>query len=264
MGKNNIFDFTNKTIIIAGGFGLIGSESVKQFALLGGNVVIAGLDEKKAKDAVPNMIQATHNTNISFYKCDIHNTKEVRKLIKYVKNRFTSLDIFINSSFPKGKTYGSPFEEINYKDFCANTDIHLGGFYLMMKEISDVMKKQKNGKIVNIASIYGVVAPTFSLYENTAMVNPIEYAAIKYGIIGLTKYLASYLGPYNVQVNCVSPGGVFNNQPEQFIKRYNEKVPLGRMATPGDIAGGVLFLSSDLANYITGQNLIIDGGFTIC
>ena len=126
------------------------------------------------------------------------------------------------------------------------------------------MIKQNYGNIISMASIYGFSAPKFEIYEGTDMTMPVEYAAIKGAIINLTKYLASYLGKYNIRANAVSPGGVFNNQPEKFIKAYSKNVVLGRrMANQDDIVGALLFLLSDASKHITGQNIIVDGGWTI-
>ena len=126
------------------------------------------------------------------------------------------------------------------------------------------MIKQNYGNIVNTASIYGFSAPKFEIYEGTDMTMPVEYAAIKGAIINLTKYLASYLGKYNIRVNSISPGGVFNNQPESFVKRYSEKVVLGkRMANTDDIVGVLISLLSDASKYITGQNIVVDGGWSL-
>jgi NAD(P)-dependent dehydrogenase (short-subunit alcohol dehydrogenase family) len=124
------------------------------------------------------------------------------------------------------------------------------------------MIKQNSGAIINMASIYGVVGPDFSIYEGTAMTLPAAYSAIKGGLINFTRYLASYLGKYQIRVNSVSPGGIFDNQSSDFVRKYENKVPLGRMGTPQDIAPSVVFLLSDDSKYITGQNLLIDGGWT--
>ena len=125
------------------------------------------------------------------------------------------------------------------------------------------MSKQMYGSIINIASIYGVVGPDFTVYDETSMTMPAGYSAIKGGLINLTRYMASYFGSNNIRVNCVSPGGIFDNQDINFVKNYEKKVPLGRMGLPEDIAPSVAFLLSDDSKYITGQNLIIDGGWTI-
>jgi NAD(P)-dependent dehydrogenase (short-subunit alcohol dehydrogenase family) len=124
------------------------------------------------------------------------------------------------------------------------------------------MESQKEGAIVNISSIYGVVGNDFTLYEEYGGTSPAAYSAIKGGIVNFTRYLASYYGRKNIRINCISPGGIFDNQPESFVKRYENKVPMGRMGTPKDIAPAVSFLLSDESNYITGHNLLVDGGWT--
>jgi NAD(P)-dependent dehydrogenase (short-subunit alcohol dehydrogenase family) len=124
------------------------------------------------------------------------------------------------------------------------------------------MKERRSGSIVNISSIYGSVGPDFSLYAGTEMTMPAAYSAIKGGIVNFTRYLAAYYGSYGVRVNCVSPGGIYDGQPEQFVQRYKAKVPLQRMGLPEDIAAPVAFLLSEEAAYITGHNLMVDGGWT--
>jgi NAD(P)-dependent dehydrogenase (short-subunit alcohol dehydrogenase family) len=140
--------------------------------------------------------------------------------------------------------------------------MHLNGYFLCCQNVLAQMKKQNSGSFINMASIYGVVGPDFTVYEGTPIGNPAGYAAIKGGIINLTRYLASYYGKYNVRVNCISPGGIFDNQHEIFLANYNKKVPMKRMGTPEDIAPSASFLMSDESSYITGHNLIIDGGWT--
>jgi NAD(P)-dependent dehydrogenase (short-subunit alcohol dehydrogenase family) len=125
------------------------------------------------------------------------------------------------------------------------------------------MRRQGGGVIINLASIYGVSAPDFSIYEGTEMTMPVAYSAIKAGIIALTKYIATYYGRYNVRANTISPGGIFDNQPKSFVEKYSGKTPLGRMGTPKEVASVVIFLASDGSSYITGQNLLVDGGWTV-
>jgi NAD(P)-dependent dehydrogenase (short-subunit alcohol dehydrogenase family) len=140
--------------------------------------------------------------------------------------------------------------------------MQLNSVFLLCQQVLEKMKLQRSGSFINVASIYGMVGPDFSVYEGTALTMPAAYAAIKGGVINFTKYLASYYGPYNVRVNVVSPGGIFDNQPSTFVKNYENKVPLKRMGTPEDIAGSISFLLSDKAAYITGHNLVVDGGWT--
>jgi NAD(P)-dependent dehydrogenase (short-subunit alcohol dehydrogenase family) len=124
------------------------------------------------------------------------------------------------------------------------------------------MAKQRGGAIINLASIYGNVAPDFSIYEGTEMTMPVAYSAIKGGIIALTRYIATYYAHYNVRANTVSPGGIFDHQKPSFVERYSKKTPLGRMARPEEIVGAVVYLASDASSYVTGHDLIVDGGWT--
>jgi NAD(P)-dependent dehydrogenase (short-subunit alcohol dehydrogenase family) len=263
-GRDDMFNLKDKTIIITGGAGLLGSAFSKACAEYGANVVIVDIDEKNANELAEQIKKETGNNNIIFQKCDITNTKDVQDLINITLNRFEKIDALVNNAYPRNENYGRKFEDVTYEDFCQNVNMHLGGYFLITKEISKVMMKQNCGNIVNMASIYGCSAPRFEIYEGTDMTMPVEYAAVKGGIINLTKYLASYLGRYNIRVNAISSGGVFNNQPESFVKKYSEKVVLGkRMANTDDLIGILLFLLSDASKYITGQNIVVDGGFTL-
>jgi NAD(P)-dependent dehydrogenase (short-subunit alcohol dehydrogenase family) len=172
-----------------------------------------------------------------------------------------AVDGWVNNAYPRTADWALKFEEIPMSSWRKNIDLHLNGYAMCCQVVLEKMKAQGHGALVNMASIYGSVGPDFTVYEGTAMTMPAAYAAIKGGIANMTRYLASYYGLYNVRVNCVSPGGVFDHQPESFVKRYCEKVPMRRMATPEDIVGGVAFLLSDSAGYITGHDLKIDGGW---
>ena len=195
-------------------------------------------------------------------KSSIHNKKDVDHLLKTVIQKMGRLDVLINNAYPRNKNYGRPLEEIEWDDFNENVQMHLGGYFLLSQKASEIMRKHTGGSIINLGSIYGMVAPRFSIYEGTSMTMPAEYAAIKGGVLQLTRYLATYLAPYGIRVNAVSPGGLFNGQNSRFVKSYEAEVPLGRMATPDDVVGPILFLASDLASYITGQNIAVDGGWT--
>ena len=257
-------DIMNKTVVITGGAGLIGSAFSRVCAGCGANVMVVDIDEKRGNELVEEIKRETKNGNILFQQCDITNTNDIQKLIDMTVNTFEKIDALVNNAYPRNENYGRKFEDVSFEDFCENVNMHIGGYFLITKEISKIMMKQNYGNIVNMASIYGFSAPRFEIYEGTDMTVPVEYAAVKGGIINLTKYLALYLGRYNIRVNAISPGGVFNNQPESFVKKYSEKVVLGkRMANTDDLIGVLLFLLSDASKYITGQNIVVDGGFTL-
>jgi NAD(P)-dependent dehydrogenase (short-subunit alcohol dehydrogenase family) len=254
------FKIDNKTIVVTGGAGLIGTKVVKGLSEAGARVIIAEIAEKKSKDL--EMYCRKENLNVFFKKLDITNKISVDSFLQNYIDEFKILDAWVNTAYPKSEDWG--IENIsNYDSFIENVNTHLGGYYLTTTKVAELMKKQGFGSIVNFSSIYGVTAPDFSIYSGTDMKMPIPYSIIKSGINMLTKYIASYYGKYNIRANVIAAGGVFNNQPEQFVKNYEEKVPLGRMATPDDIIGPVIFLVSDASAYITGQIIMVDGGWTI-
>ena len=243
---------------------MLGSAFSKVCAQFEANVVIVDIDEEKGNELAKKIKLETKNNNIIFQKRNITDVNDLQKLIDEVLSRFGKIDALLNSPYPKTKNYGRKFDDVEYKDFCENINLHLGGYFLTIQKIAEVMKKQGFGNIINIASIYGFSAPRFELYDGTDMTVPVEYSCIKGGIINLTKYLASYLGKYNIRVNAISPGGVWAQQPESFIKKYSEKVLLGKkMANTDDLTGVLIFLLSDASKYVTGQNIVVDGGFTL-
>ena len=255
----------NKTIIITGGSGLVGSAFSSISAEYAANVVIMDIDKKKSNNLVKRIKEKVGNDNkIMYLKCDITSLNDIKESIDIILSNFGEINALINNAYPRNKNYGRKFEDVTYEDFCENINLHVGGYFLITQQVSKVMMKQKYGNIINIGSIYGFTAPRFEIYEGTEMTMPIEYAAIKGAIINLTKYLASYLGKYNIRVNCISPGGVLDNQPESFVRKYSQKVLLEkRMANVDDLTGALLFLLSDGSKYLTGQNIVVDGGWSL-
>ena len=255
-----MFDLKNKTVVITGGAGLIGSAFSRECVRCNANVVVVDIDEKRGNE----LVEEIKSSNIIFQRCDITNTNDIQNLIDTTLNKFEKIDALVNNAYPRNKNYGRKFEDVSFEDFCENVNMHLGGYFLMTQQVTKVMMKQNYGNIINMASIYGFSAPKFEIYEETDMTMPVEYAAIKGAIINVTKYLASYLGKYNIRVNSIAPGGVFNDQPESFVKRYSEKVVLWkRMANTDDLIGALIFLLSAPSKYITGQNIVVDGGWSL-
>lgn len=264
METNKAFDLSNKTIIITGGAGLIGSAFSKACIEYNANVVVVDIDDKRGNELIDSIKIESKNPNIMFQKCDITNVGEIQYLIDLILNRFGKIDALVNNAYPRNSNYGRIFEDVEFADFCDNVNIHLGGYFLITQQVAKVMAKQKHGNIVNMASIYGFAAPRFDIYDGTKMTVPVEYAAIKGAIINLTKYLASYLGKHNIRVNAISPGGVYDKQHENFTENYCKKVVLeDRMANVDDLTNVLIFLLSDGSKYITGQNMIVDGGWSL-
>jgi len=258
------FDLTDKVVIITGGAGLIGKSYVEACAQYGARVFLADIDDKKATKVVDSARKKTKNFNIFYQRCSIVDKNDIKKLIDVVLKKYGRIDALVNNAYPKNKNFGRIYEDVTYGDFTENLSLHVGGYFLMSHEVSRVMVEQKSGVIVNAGSIYGSVAPRFEIYEGTKMTVPVEYSAIKGGLVNFTRYLASYLGKYNIRVNCISPGGIFDNQNQKFVKRYSQKVLIGkRMAEVDDLTGVLVFLLSDASKYVTGQNIVVDGGWTI-
>lgn len=251
------FSLKGKTAVITGGAGLIGKSVSLGLAQAGSKVYIADIDKKSGEK-----LEKQHE-NLKWIKLDITNAKSVDSCIKSVLKNNKKIDIWINCAYPRTKDWNTKFEDIKYESWKKNVDMHLNGYFLCCQQISKQMKKQKSGSIINFSSIYGVVGPDFSIYEKTKGTMPAAYSAIKGGIITFSKYLATYLAKYNIRVNVICPGGIFDNQPKNFVKKYKEKTPMGRMGKPDDIAGPAIFLASDAASYITGHVLMVDGGWTV-
>lgn len=239
----------NKIILITGGSGLLGKAFIDDIKKKGG--VPINLDINNVDDLGNNVLNL-----------DINNNDSIDRVIEIVMNKYSKVDGLVNNAYPKTSDWGNRFENVETNSFSKNIDMQLSRIFAITKPVTQVMKKQKKGSIVHIASIYGIVGNDFNVYKGTNLTSPVAYSAIKGGLINLSRYLASYLGSENIRSNCVSPGGVFNNQNSTFVKQYSEKVPLGRMANADDIAPTVSFLLSDESNYVTGQNIAIDGGWT--
>lgn len=243
-------DLKDKIVVVTGGKGLLGSEFIKEIRAAGGTAICADI---ACNDDIKN----------GDHSLDIRSEESVNRLCDAVMNEYGRIDGWVNNAYPKSPDWATSFEEMPFESWRANVDSHLNGYALCCKVVLPRMKVQKSGSFLNIASIFGVVAPDFAIYEDTGIVSPAPYAAIKGGIIQMTRYFASLYGPAGVRVNALSPGGIFHGQPEEFVKRYSKKTPLRRMGTPEDIAPAVVLLLSDAASYITGINLLVDGGWTI-
>lgn len=239
---------SEKKIIVTGGNGLIGAEICRDIEQNGGVAINLDLHEKEFDNKI---------------FCDITNYDSVLNALSNIKKSFGVIHGLVNNAYPRTKDWGEPFESMTYNSLKTNVDWQMNSYLLFCQKILPIFRESGGGSVINIASIYGVVGNDFSIYEDTNMEPPMPYTAIKGGLINATKYLASKYGRENIRFNCVSPGGVYDNQPNEFVQAYENKTPLKRMANPVDIAPTVSFILSEKASYITGQNIIIDGGWTI-
>lgn len=243
-------NLSGKIILVTGGNGLLGQAFVNDLTENGATVINADI---------------SHETDLNHgvLYLDITNDNSIVEGVSLIIEKFGRIDGLVNNAYPRTKDWGTPFGDIKPESWRMNVDMQLNSYVICCQKVVEQMKKQKFGSIINITSIYGVVANDPTLYKEAKMNTAAEYTAIKGGLINFTKYLASYYGEYGIRANCVSPGGIFDNQPESFVDKYEDRVPLKRMGTPEDIAPAVSFLLSDDAKYITGHNLMVDGGWTV-
>ena len=251
----NKFNLKRKNIYIIGGSGLIGKKIVEACLQFGGKVIVLDIKKPKIK-----------NKRLKYINYNCANSETSERLYSQIIKLHGCPNVYINASYPKTKDWKlSSFENINYKSFKENLNAHLSSFAWLSKLTANEMKKRNiKGSIINIGSIYGVVGQDLSLYKGIkSMRENFTYSLIKGAIINLTKQMASYYGKHNIRVNCISPGGVSDiGQSRKFIKNYSNKVPMKRLAKPEEVASGVIFLASDSSSYVTGINLLIDGGWT--
>jgi 3-oxoacyl-[acyl-carrier protein] reductase len=245
----------NKVIIVTGASGQLGSEICKQFDE-NNTVIMSDLDfelcEKKIEElSLKNTIPL---------KLDVTNQDSIIIAMKEVVDKFGNIDILINNA---GIAVFTPMEKRTFEEFDKVMKVNVYGTFFCTQEVLKYMELNNSGRIVNIASHYGIVSPDPRIYGDSGRNSSEVYGASKAGIIQMTKYMAVHVKSKNITVNSVSPGGIFNNQTDSFVKNYEDKTPLQRMATEDKIASGVVFLCSDAASYINGHNLIIDGGFSI-
>ncbi|MEV9526248.1 oxidoreductase [Aliarcobacter butzleri] len=253
----------DKVVVITGGAGLIGKEFVKAVIENGGIAIIADINEQIGLDVKENLSKELNTTNIDFIKLDITSRESLKKCINFLNDKYQRIDALVNNAYPRNKNYGRHFFDVEYEDFIQNLGLNLGGYFTASQQFAQYFKKQGYGNIVNISSIYGVVAPKFEVYDNTSMTMPVEYAAIKSGLIHLTKYMAKYFKGMNIKVNALSPGGIFDHQPEAFLEKYKEQCLNKGMLHNSDLKGTLVYLLSDMSKYVNGQNIVVDDGFCL-
>lgn len=246
----------NKIIVVTGGAGLLGRNIVKSVVDNNGIAIIADSNIERAEEV-------SRDIGGIPYHLDITSEESLLELITFLSYKYKKIDAVINNAYPRNKQYGRKFEDVKYSDFCENTSLHLGGYFLVAQQFSIFFKKQGYGNIINMSSIYGVIAPRFEIYKNTSMTMPVEYAAIKSGIIHLTKYISKYYKGGNIRCNSISLGGIEDNQPESFLESYKTFSLNKGMLEPKDILGTIVFLLSNMSQYINGQNIIVDDGWTL-
>jgi NAD(P)-dependent dehydrogenase (short-subunit alcohol dehydrogenase family) len=268
MNMSNLFSLKGKTAIVTGALGLIGQQHCRALNEAGASVVVADLNEPKCSEFAKNNL---HNS-IGHY-LDVTHKESIIRMLKDVLIHYGRVDVLVNNAAindmfedPKAAIEQSKFENYPLDLWQKSLDVNLTGVFLCSQVIGSHMVRQKNGSIINISSTYGISAPDQNLYTDDEGVQmfykPPAYPVTKAGVIMLSSYLAAYWGRMGIRVNSLSPGGVRNGQSSYFVENYSRKTPMGRMAEPGDYKGALVFLASDASNYMTGANLVVDGGWT--
>lgn len=250
----------DKKILVVGAAGLLGSHLVKRLLLEGAEVIAADVNTSLIKQRLFSLDVNDDNSSLTLIKVNLTCKAEVTDMFKHI-DKLTGA---VNCCYPRNNNYGNHFFDVDVDDFNENVSMNLGSSFLFMQGCAAYFKSRKSDfSLVNISSIYGVMAPKFEIYNNTEMTVPVEYAAIKAGLIHLSRYVTKYIGNSKFRINLVSPGGISDQQPDSFLEAY-KKETFGRgMLDVADILGAIIFLLSSSSKFVNGQNIIVDDGFSI-
>lgn len=265
VNASSLFALSGKVAIVTGGAGILGRHFCKALADAGADVVVVDVNRDAADDVATSLAG-----NPKAYAVDLTDETAIAALVEEVQARYGRIDILHNNAATKPANLARFFDSVETFDMAIWQEVmrvNLDAMFMVAKHVGGYMAGQGGGSIIQTASIYGIMAPDQRIYEGSdymggAINTPAVYSASKAGVVGLTKYLASYWGAKNVRVNTLTPGGVESGQNDVFKQKYGARVPLGRMAQPTEMVGALVFLASDAASYITGHNLVVDGGLS--
>ena len=261
MGVLDTFSLRGKTAVVTAGAGpLFGSSISEALAEAGARVITASRSLERNREYAAALAAQT-GAEVHGMELDIGDADAIGRFHDEVIDRFGNVEVLVNSALVRDATAGS-FETQTIDAWQRSAAGDMVGLYAICKAFIGLMVAAGGGSVINIASIYGVVGNDPSLYEDTEMVQPPNYNFIKAGMINFTRYVANYYGKKGIRANCISPGGYYTGQAGPFVERYNKRVPMGRMMDNEDLKGAVVFLASDASAYVTGHNLLVDGGFT--
>ena len=253
----------SEVVLITGAAGRIGASAAIEVAKNGGKLILVDLSEENLSLLKSKLIKFTNKENIKIVITDICSEKNIDELITDSSTNFANITSAIHCAYPRSKQWGNNFEEINFKLLSEDLKNQLGTSIIFSQKIIKHFLRNNGGNLIHISSIQGFSAPKFEHYENINMTSPIEYSAIKSGIISITKWLAKYYKDTNIRVNCISPGGIYDNQPKEFVIKYRKSCTNIGLLEPYDISSLIIFLLSKNAKAINGQNLIVDDGWSL-
>ena len=259
-----LMNLKGRRALVTGALGFLGVEIAKTLAELGADLVLV---DRKVGDLekLSEQLSTDWNVESEYYYCDLESEIQRIQLVSKVRSKIKPLNILVNNAAFVGTDeipgWAVPFEEQSIDTWRRALEVNLTAVFHLSQSLMPLLRKSEGASIINIGSIYGVCGPDWALYEGSRMGNPAAYGVSKGGIIQLSRWLATTVAP-DVRVNVISPGGIARGQSSKFMGRYEEKVPLGRMATEEDFRGVLMLLATDLSRYITGQNILVDGGWS--
>jgi NAD(P)-dependent dehydrogenase (short-subunit alcohol dehydrogenase family) len=265
------FELTDKVALITGGAGLIGSNVAQAFASIGAKIAIVDIDGDAAIKCA-NDVSARNSTEAFGFQCDVSLPDSVAAMVRAVGEKFDEINILFNNAATNSgnlEDYYVPFEEFSFSVWQKIMSVNIDGMFLIAQAVGKQMVAQgAGGSIIQTSSIYGLAAPDLRIYEGSLrhgvqMSLPAVYSTSKSAVVGLSRYLSTYWADQNIRVNTLVPGGIDDGVNNIFRENYAARVPLGRMAKVNDMVGAVIFLASDASSYITGQELVVDGGWTV-
>lgn len=259
----DIFDLKGKIVIVTGGTGFFGKPISRALALAGATVIVASRNEEQCQAYAETL--RSENFAAEGYKLDLSDERSITSFVDTVVETHGRIDVLVNNAVSRAGFKN--LEEVTKADWLQAQEINSTGLMLITQGVIKYMRQQGFGNIINIGSIQGCVGPNFPVYGETGMTSPVNYTYDKWAMVGFTKWIANYYGKFNIRANCLSPGGYGPGVDEQygeneFVDNYKRLTPLGRFAVDADIQGPIIFLASDASAYVTGQNLIVDGGWT--
>jgi len=259
------FSMSGRTIVVTGAAGILGRQFCADLIEAGANVVaidnnVDGLDSLRS--------EIRNEALLSLHPADIRNRDQMTEIRYKTVKKYGHIDGLLNNAATKSENFFEPFETFKLEDWQHVMSVNLEGAMICCQEFGHAMATCGRGSIVNVLSIYGIVAPDQRIYEGSnylgrSINTPAVYSASKAGLWGLTKYLSAYWGSQGVRVNAITPGGIYSGQNDEFVSRYSQRVPLGRMGHGSELSGALMYLFSDASLYVTGQNIIVDGGLTV-
>ena len=267
--SSELFSLANKVVVVTGGAGLLGQVFCQALVDVGAHVAIVDLDLVSAETAAKKITKSDAQKVVAF-ESDITSPESVTQMVANVVKQLGRIDVLVNNAASKGSSLDAFFE--SFEDYSLKTwrevmSVNIDGLFLVAQAVGKQMKKQGGGSIIQTSSIYGVVAPDQRIYEGSeyngrAINTPAVYSASKAAVNGLTNYLSTYWASSKIRVNSLTPGGIASGQNDEFNKKYSNRVPLGRMGEASELVGALIYLASDASSYVTGQNLIVDGGLS--